>query len=55
MLRWQPSEFWAANITEYTLAVRGFCREKGYDFEKEPMDINTVHELEEMAKRNGKA
>lgn len=55
ILGWRPCDFWDANVTEYTLAVRGHLRSKGIDPDERKMDTNRLHELIEMDKKNGKA
>lgn len=50
-LGWTPDVFWAATLTEYTLAIEGFNQANGggADKDKGPSD----DELAELVKRYG--
>lgn len=51
ILGWSPSEFWSANITEYALAVRGYCRKNGLSVDKPKLDSNWLADLKERVAR----
>lgn len=54
ILGWSPSEFWKANVTEYTLAVRGYCRKNGIEIKESDVNRSWLADLKERVER-GKA